>query len=147
SHATATAALDPLSLHDALPILRALEVDGMDVEAVWQAARELVAQVRVGGGPRLLHAKTYRFKGHVSVDPAAYRDPRELADAMNDDPLLLAQRKLVERGVGNEAIEARMRAARDEVAAALASADAAPWPAEQSAFDDVQDTGSGRWFS
>ena len=66
---------------------------------------------------------------------------------MNDDPLLLAQRRLVERGVANEAIEARMRAARDEVAAALASADAAAWPAEQAAFEDVQDTGSGRWFS
>ena len=25
-------------------------------------------------GPRLLHAVTYRFKGHVSVDPGAYRD-------------------------------------------------------------------------
>ena len=125
----------------------ATEVDGMDVEAVWLAARELVEQVRAGDGPRLLHAKTYRFKGHVSVDPAAYRDPRELADAMNDDPLLLAQRKLVERGVPADAIESRMRAARDEVAAALASADAAPWPVAQSAFDDVQDTGSGRWFS
>ena len=123
------------------------EVDGMDVEGGWPAARELVAQVRGGDGPRLLHAKTYRFKGHVSVDPAAYRDPRELAAAMNDDPLLLAQRRLVERGVANEAIEARMRAARDEVAAALASADAAAWPAEQAAFEDVQDTGSGRWFS
>jgi len=66
---------------------------------------------------------------------------------MNDGPLLLAQRRLVERGVASEAIEARMRAARDEVAAALASADAAAWPAGQSAFDDVQDTGSGRWFS
>jgi len=125
----------------------ALEVDGMDVTAVWQAARELVAQVRAGEGPRLLHAKTYRFKGHVSVDPAAYRDPRELAAAMNDDPLLLAQRRLQERGVPPDTIEAQMRAARDEVAAALASADAASWPAAQAAFEDVQDTGSGRWFS
>jgi pyruvate dehydrogenase E1 component alpha subunit len=125
----------------------AVEVDGMDVEAVWAAARELVAQVRAGEGPRLLHAKTYRFKGHVSVDPAAYRDPRELAAAMSDDPLLWAQRRLAERGVADETIEARMRAARDEVAAALAAADAAAWPDEHAAFDDVQDTGSGRWFS
>jgi len=125
----------------------ALEVDGMDVAAVWQAAGELVARVRAGDGPRLLHALTYRFKGHVSVDPAAYRDPRELAAAMNDDPLLLAQGRLRELGVGAEMIEARMWAAREEVAAAVASAEAAPWPAASAAFEDVQDTGSGRWFS
>lgn len=125
----------------------AVEVDGMDVAAVWQAARELVAQVRAGGGPHLLHARTYRFKGHVSVDPAIYRDPHEVAAAMDDDPLLVARRKLDAAGVAPEAVEARMRAARGEVAAALASADAAPWPAAQAAFDDVQDSGSGRWFS
>src|SRR5690606_14655141 len=105
------------------------------------------AQVRGGHGPRLLHAKTYRSKGHVSVDPAAYRDPRELAAAMSDDPLLLAQRRLVERGVANEAIEARMRAARDAVAAAPASAAAAARPAAPAPFGAVQAAGSGRWFS
>ncbi len=112
----------------------------------WSATTRTEA-MSAGEGPRLLHAKTYRFKGHVSVDPAAYRDPRELAAAMNDDPLLLAQRRLQERGVPPDTIEAQMRAARDEVAAALASADAAAWPAAQAAFEDVQDTGSGRWFS
>jgi len=66
---------------------------------------------------------------------------------MNDDPLLLAQGRLRELGVGAEMIEARMWAAREEVAAALASAEAAPWPAASAAFEDVQDTGSGRWFS
>jgi len=125
----------------------AVEVDGMDVTAVWQAARELIAQVRAGDGPRLLHAKTYRFKGHVSVDVAAYRDAGEVAVAMQRDPLLLAQQQLAGRGVAPAEMEARMRAARDEVAAALVSAAAAPWPAEQAAFEDVQDTGSGRWFS
>ncbi len=125
----------------------AREVDGMDVAAVWRSARDLVAEVRGGAGPRLLHARTYRFKGHVSVDPAAYRDPQELAAAVQGDPLLVARARLEAAGVDAQAIETSMNDARDEVAAAVASAASAPWPAPASAFEDVQDTGSGRWFS
>ncbi|MCO5099452.1 MAG: thiamine pyrophosphate-dependent dehydrogenase E1 component subunit alpha [Burkholderiaceae bacterium] len=125
----------------------ALEVDGMDVVEVWRAAHELVAGVRRGAGPRLLHAKTYRFKGHVSVDPAAYRDARELEEAMRGDPLLVARARLAGRGVAATTIERCLQEARDEVARALASAHDAPWPDEASAFDDVQDIGNGRWFS
>lgn len=125
----------------------AVEVDGMDVVAVWQATRELVRAVRAGEGPRLLHAKTYRFKGHVSVDPAAYRDPVELERAMRTDPILRARARLERRGIANEAIERCLREARDEVARAVASAHDAPWPQEAAAYEDVQDTGNGRWFS
>ena len=66
--------------------ISATQVDGNDVIEVYQAAAALVAQVRAGQGPRLLHALTYRVKGHVSVDPAAYRDPQELAAALADRP-------------------------------------------------------------
>ena len=41
-----------------------------------------------------------------------------------------------------DAIEAEASA---EVAAAVAQADADPWPAADSAFTDVQDTGAGTW--
>ncbi len=125
----------------------ATQVDGMDVAAVWAAAGSLATDVRSGAGPRLLHARTYRFKGHVSVDPAAYRDPTELAQAMREDPLLVARARLVERGVAVARIDAGLLEARAEVAHALASADDAPWPNEASAFEDVQDIGNGRWFS
>jgi TPP-dependent pyruvate/acetoin dehydrogenase alpha subunit len=48
-------------------------VDGNDVAAVDEAARELAAQIRHGGGPRFLLARTYRLKGHTAADAAAYR--------------------------------------------------------------------------
>src|SRR5690606_30682655 len=64
--------------------IAAVQVDGNDVEAVSDAARALVGEIRAGGGPRLLHAQTYRLKGHVSVDPAKYRDPAELAQALKN---------------------------------------------------------------
>lgn len=123
----------------------ALTVDGNDVAAVHAAAGTLVDAVRSGDGPRLLHAKTYRFTGHVSVDPAAYRDPAELAAAKLSDPLLVTSAQLESRGVAGAAIAAVMAEARAEVAAALASASAAPWPLASSACEEVQDTGVGQW--
>lgn len=116
------------------------EVDGNDAAAVDAASARLVAAIRGGEGPRFLHAITYRFKGHVSVDPATYRDGEEVARALEDDPL-----KRAAGGLPEAEIERVRREAEAEVRGAIAAAGAAPWPAAQSAYTDVQDTGSGRW--
>ncbi|SFP52553.1 pyruvate dehydrogenase E1 component alpha subunit [Variovorax sp. PDC80] len=125
--------------------IAATQVDGNDVFAVHAAAARLVAEVRGGGGPRLLHALTYRVKGHVSVDLAAYRDPAELAAALETDPLARARGRLLEAGLEATALDAIENAATAEVEAALATADAAPWPEAGAAFTDVQTTGAGQW--
>jgi TPP-dependent pyruvate/acetoin dehydrogenase alpha subunit len=124
----------------------ATTVDGMDVEAVHAAAARLIGEVRDGGGPRMLHAKTYRFKGHVSVDPAAYRDPQEVAQAVAGDPLPRVRARLVALGVAAETLDAAMAGARAQIAAAVAAAIAAPWPQPEAAFTDIQDVGAGRWL-
>ena len=122
-----------------------MTVDGNDVAAVDDAAGKLAGQVRSGGGPRFLHAITYRMKGHVSVDPAAYRDSAEVARAMEQDPLAIAAVRLASLGVADAEV-ARVRAAADAaVAAAVAAAHAAPFPEIALAYTDIQDTGAGRW--
>ncbi len=122
------------------------KVDGNDVLAVHAAAGELVAQVRAGQGPRLLHAVTYRVKGHVSVDPAAYRDPRELEAALQTDPIARTRAAyLALAGADASVLEQIEREAQQEVEAALAAADAAPWPQAEAAFTDIQTTGAGTW--
>ena len=125
--------------------LPSLKVDGNDVEAVDEAAARLVAEVRAGGGPRLLHAVTYRIKGHVSVDPGSYRDPNEVAAAMEADPLRVAEARLRERGVAQAEIDPIIDAARAEIDHALAAAEAAPWPEAGAAYEQVQNTGAGVW--
>ena len=125
--------------------IAATQVDGNDVFAVHETAARLVAEVRGGGGPRLLHALTYRVKGHVSVDLAAYRDPAELAAALETDPIARARGHLLDIGVAAATLDAIENAARDEVDTALAVADAAPWPDASAAFTDVQTTGAGQW--
>ena len=116
-------------------------VDGNDVFAVYDATGQLLAQIRGGAGPRLLHCITYRVKGHVSVDVAAYRDAAQHDQALERDPLMIAAQRIGAR----ERLEAIDREARAEVAAALAAAHAAPWPEKLAAYSDVQDTGAGRW--
>jgi pyruvate dehydrogenase E1 component alpha subunit len=115
-------------------------VDGNDVFAVDSTCSKLVREIRSGKGPRFLHAVTYRFKGHVSVDAAAYRDGAEVSRALESDPLLLAEKSIPE----SEARAIR-REAEEEVRRAVAAASAAPWPEAADAYRDVQDTGSGQW--
>ena len=125
--------------------LEGLTVDGNDVTAVHAAAATLTAQIRAGGGPRLLHALTYRFKGHVSVDAGTYRDAAEVEAALLSDPLTLARSKLLALGVTAGDVDAIDARARREIAAAMATAEAAPWPEPADAYQDVIDTGAGTW--
>ena len=126
--------------------IAAVQVDGNDVLAVHAAAADLVQQVRSGAGPRLLHAITYRVKGHVSVDLAAYRNAAELQDALQTDPIARARGQYLALPDTTVAeLDAIEQAATDEVAGALRVAEAAPWPDPASAFTDVQNLGAGQW--
>ncbi|MEO8718461.1 MAG: thiamine pyrophosphate-dependent dehydrogenase E1 component subunit alpha [Burkholderiales bacterium] len=140
SSAATTAGAGALARAEAIGVPGA-QVDGNDVFAVWEAAGKLIAEVRNGGGPRLLHAITYRVKGHVSVDAAAYRDAVKHDKELERDPLVIAAERIGKQ----DRLDAIGREAREEVAAALAAAHAAPWPEAKAAYSDVQDTGAGRW--
>ena len=125
--------------------LPAETVDGNDVLAVDAAARELVARIRAGGGPQFLHALTYRVKGHVSVDTAAYRSEGEVESALESDPLKLARERLATLGVTAERIAEVDAQARAEIEGAVATARAASAPEPAEAYVDIQDTGAGLW--
>ncbi len=47
----------------------AVEVDGAEVQAVWQAAGEMILKARRGGGPGYIHASCVRPEGHFLGDP------------------------------------------------------------------------------
>jgi len=120
-----------------------VEVDGNDVFAVDAAAGALIEEIRKGEGPKFLHAVTYRFKGHVSVDPASYRDGEEVVRALENDPIAVFVQKC--SGINKEELDRIQKQTEEEVAAALRAAAAAPWPDKSAAYTDIQDAGSGRW--
>jgi pyruvate dehydrogenase E1 component alpha subunit len=126
--------------------IAAHQVDGNDVWAVHEKAAELVQTIRSGQGPRLLHASTYRVKGHVSVDLAAYRDPREVEEALKNDPIQNARRALLALGSTDAACDQMDQQAQAEVQSAMKAADEAPWPDVSAAYTDIQTTGEGQWF-
>lgn len=143
---SATTATDAMTAGEgALARARAIgvpgvRVDGNDVFAVDAEARRLLSDVRNGRGPRFLHAVTYRFKGHVSVDAAAYRDSAEVSNALANDPLVIAEKAL------DGAAAARIRKeAEAEVRHAVDVAASAPWPQKREAYLDIQDTGNAQW--
>ncbi len=115
-------------------------VDGSDVAAV-AAARELVALIRADNQPRLLHAVTYRLKGHVSVDPGTYRDADELAQALAADSLLRTRERLLSLGAPAAELDALDAAVDAEIAAAVAFAESDEPPDASAAFTDVLDAG------
>ena len=140
---TTTAGAGALARAEAIGV-PGCKADGNDVVDVWQAAGGLLSEVRKGA-PRMLHAVTYRVKGHVSVDAAGYRDAVRHDKALERDPMVIAAASMAALAIPREKLEAIGREAKAEVAAALAAANAAPLPDPKAAYEEVQDTGAGRW--
>jgi len=63
-------------------------VDGMDVFAVYEAAKAAVDHARTGKGPTILEGKTYRYYGHSSSDQRPYRTREEEEQWRSRDPIL-----------------------------------------------------------
>ncbi|UOD51599.1 thiamine pyrophosphate-dependent dehydrogenase E1 component subunit alpha [Orrella daihaiensis] len=126
--------------------IEAVEVDGNDVLAVYRAAQELVNSVRKGDGPKLLHTRTYRVKGHVSVDKAAYRNPSEVEQALARCPIKKARALyLTMPGARADVLDQIEADAQAEIEAALAYADACDPPDPETAYTHIQTVGAGQW--
>ncbi len=63
-------------------------VEGNDVLAVYDAAREAVARARQGDGPTLIECKTMRMRGHAHHDDARYVPTELLQEWEKKDPIL-----------------------------------------------------------
>ncbi len=113
-------------------------VDGMDVVAVYEAARKAIDGVRGGSGPRMLEIMTYRFRGHSMGDPERYRKQEEVKKWEEHDPIgifhayLIGNKKVTARAL--EEIETR---AKVDVQKAVEFAEASPEPGLDTLFDNV----------
>ncbi len=122
--------------------LRTTVVDGNDVTAVAETAAEIVARIRASQKPEFLHAVTYRLDGHTYFDTSGYRPEGEAEKERANCPIARQRAALEAAGVATSVLDdARSRAA-NEMAAALDAAKAAPWPADDMLYRDVQDIGS-----
>ena len=137
--ATATHALSDVAARAAGYGIPGIVVDGNDIVAVHQAAIRAVERARSGGGPTLIECKTYRQRAHTErkgqPDP---RDKQEIAAWTQKDPIALLERQLRDQGdlddAGLQTIERDVMAALE---AAVAFAEASPFPLPEQATDDV----------
>jgi pyruvate dehydrogenase E1 component alpha subunit len=83
--------------------MHGVEVDGMDVLAVYNAAKEAVARARAGEGPTLIEALTYRFRGHSLADPDELRPKEEKEFWFARDPIKKFATYLLTAGLMTEA--------------------------------------------
>ena len=120
------------------------EVDGNDIVAVDELARNYITDIRNGMGPRLILCKTYRLHGHTASDPATYRTETEVEAAWANDPIARCAALLKEANVAEEVINDHQKKAKEEMNDVYKTAREAPWPDIELAFSDVQDIGDPR---
>jgi pyruvate dehydrogenase E1 component alpha subunit len=112
--------------------------DGMDVLAVYRAAKDAIERARQGGGPTVLECKTYRFCGHSRSDPRTYRSREEEAEWAKRDAIPRMRQWLVGSGLASDAqldaVDASVEAEFDE---ALEFAEASPEPDAAELYTDV----------
>lgn len=114
-------------------------VDGNDVLAVYEAAKDIVADIRAGKGPALLECKTYRIKGHFVGDPEKYRTKEEVQHEFEtNNPITRFEGKVLKAGALTQAdLDAVYKQAEREIAEALKFAKESPEPAPEAIYEDL----------
>ncbi len=86
----------PMSIQSKIPLYHrapgfgfpGIRVDGNDVLAVYEVSKRALESARVGGGPTLIEAYTYRMGAHTtSDDPTRYRIDAEVEVWKHRDPI------------------------------------------------------------
>ena len=114
-------------------------VDGNDVAAVREAAKDAVAKVRAGGGPYFIEFKTYRWYPHFEADSIPDLRPKEEIEAWKKKcPVLALRKKLIESGVLTlQEIEKINNEVMELIEEAVTYALESPLPAPEDALEDV----------
>jgi pyruvate dehydrogenase E1 component alpha subunit len=112
-------------------------LNGNDVLAVYESAKEAVNRARRGEGPTLIECKTYRHKGHSRFDPATYRPEEEVEEWMAKDPLHVFRQKLLSRGIPEEVFGEIEKQVEQEIEEAVQFAENSPQPDPEEALNDI----------
>ena len=112
-------------------------IDGNDVTAVHDTVAEAARRARIGEGPTLIEAMTYRQRGHSRSDPATYRPPGELDAWLKRDPIGLLEQALAAEGVTAGRCEEIRDGAEQTVLDALERARNWPDPAPETRLEHV----------
>jgi acetoin:2,6-dichlorophenolindophenol oxidoreductase subunit alpha len=117
--------------------IHAQQIDGNDVETVYECIQEATGRARAGGGATYLEAMTYRLWGHMMGDPEVYRTKDEVTQAWQNEPIVRLGRRLVQLGLPEADLVSLENEAEAIIADALQFAEASPAPKPEDALLDV----------
>jgi pyruvate dehydrogenase E1 component alpha subunit len=105
-----------------------VRVDGLDVLAVYEAAREAVDRACVGGGPTFIEAVHYRAAPHATADdPRAYIDPVRVEQERSRECVGRYERYLRRAGLLDDDLIAEVKQdALEAMRSGIAAAEAEP---------------------
>jgi pyruvate dehydrogenase E1 component alpha subunit len=115
-----------------------LTIDGNDVLAVYEAAREAVDRARSGKGPTLLELLTYRITGHSRRDPCLYQPEEERKKALANEPIGRFARHLLAKGIADQkSLDGILESVKAEIETAVTRAMSDPEPRPEDALEDM----------
>jgi pyruvate dehydrogenase E1 component alpha subunit len=116
----------------------ATQIDGDDVILVRDTVRESAQRARQGGGPQLIEARTYRFRGHSMGDPQRYRTKEEVEEARKLDPIMRFREEILREGLITEPdVHAVEKEIEEQVNQAIEFAETSPAPTPDEICADV----------
>lgn len=119
-------------------------VDGMDVEAVEQAALRAAEGIRAGTGPHFLELRTYRFRAHSMYDPDRYRDKAEVEQWKARDPINRLMDRMRDNGeLGDKELARIEHQLAEELDRAVEEAEQAPEEPVESLLRHVTSASTG----
>jgi len=137
--------VDNLAARGAAYGIPGVSVDGNDVQEVYEAANQAIERARSGGGPTLLEAVTYRWKGHSKSDKNLYRTREEIAEWKERDPIAAFLASVTEaQSLDKEALAAIAQDAKEAVRESVRTGNAAPDSRADELLSAVYATGEGK---
>jgi pyruvate dehydrogenase E1 component alpha subunit len=109
--------------------IEGIQVDGMDVLAVYAATQQARERAIAGEGPTLIETLTYRYGPHTMAgdDPTRYRTKDLDSEWEKKDPLVRFRKFLEKKNLWSEEQEQKVvEEAKEDIKASIKKADGAP---------------------
>ena len=123
-------------------------VDGNDADEMYRAAKRAIEKARLGNGPSLIEAITYRHSGHSRADPAKYRPKEEAEEWINNrDPVNIYRKRLIEFGINESKINLIENDIKKQIEEATEACKKSPEPSIDLIHKDVWANGGSEWHN
>ena len=109
--------------------IKGYTLDGMSLCDVYDQSLPIVEEVRKNQKPVLIHAVTYRYKGHSVSDAAKYRTKEEEKEWKEKDPIIKSVNRLQIEGIKSaQEIEAHDKKVKNYIKDVVKYAEKSPEP-------------------